>query len=128
MQYFLGYSSFTPEAPFDASLFVEFRKRLGMDTLNVINEKIALLKTQLETKEKEKIAEANGEAPFSQEGNSSVPLMRPQPEVDEKQTAQTDDLDPLPEQNCKPAEPKNKGRIIFDATACPQDIAYPTDL
>ena len=29
MQYFLGYSSFTPETPFDASLFVEFRKRLG---------------------------------------------------------------------------------------------------
>ena len=25
-------------------------------------------------------------------------------------------------------EPKNKGRIIFDATVCPQDIAYPTDL
>ena len=23
---------------------------------------------------------------------------------------------------------ENKGRIIFDATACPQDIAYPTDL
>lgn len=24
--------------------------------------------------------------------------------------------------------PKHKGRVIFDATACPQDIAYPTDL
>lgn len=31
MQYFLGYSAFTPEAPFDASLFVEFRKRLGVE-------------------------------------------------------------------------------------------------
>ncbi len=41
MQYFLGYSIFTSEAPFDSSLFVEFRKRLGMDTLNAINEKIA---------------------------------------------------------------------------------------
>ncbi|NEW80853.1 MAG: transposase [Mariniphaga sp.] len=29
MQYFLGYSSFTTEPPFDASLFVEFRKKLG---------------------------------------------------------------------------------------------------
>src|SRR5665811_1017424 len=53
MQYFLGYSSFTSEAPFDASLFVEFRKRLGMDTLNAINEKIATLKTHLETEGKE---------------------------------------------------------------------------
>jgi len=30
MQYFLGYPSFTNETPFDSSLFVEFRKRLGM--------------------------------------------------------------------------------------------------
>jgi IS5 family transposase len=29
MQYFLGYSGFSPEPPFDPSLFVEFRKRLG---------------------------------------------------------------------------------------------------
>jgi hypothetical protein len=82
----------------------------------------------MEPKEKEKIAEASAEAPFSQEGNGAVPLMGPQPEVDEKQTAQTTNLNALPAQNSKPAEPKNKGRIIFDATACPQDIAYPTDL
>lgn len=49
MQYFLGYSSFTSEPPFDPSLFVEFRKRLGMDNLNAINEKIVVLKTRLET-------------------------------------------------------------------------------
>ena len=39
MQYFIGYSSFTPEEPFDASLFVEFRKRLGMDNVNAILQK-----------------------------------------------------------------------------------------
>ena len=38
MQYFPGYSSFTDEKPFDASLFVDFRKRLGIDNVNVINE------------------------------------------------------------------------------------------
>lgn len=27
-----------------------------------------------------------------------------------------------------PGELPHKGRVIFDATACPQDIAYPTDL
>ena len=49
MQYFLGYSSFTPECPFDASLFVEFRKRLGMESVNAINERIIALKTSLES-------------------------------------------------------------------------------
>jgi hypothetical protein len=29
MQYFLGYSSFVNEKPFDASLFVDIRKRLA---------------------------------------------------------------------------------------------------
>src|SRR5476651_2337790 len=40
MQYFLGYSSFDPEPPFDASLFVEFRLRMGLDQVNAINERI----------------------------------------------------------------------------------------
>jgi hypothetical protein len=50
MQYFLGYSSFTSDKPFDASLFVEIRKRLGMDAINAINEKIVSLKTKMEEK------------------------------------------------------------------------------
>jgi len=128
MQYFLGYSSFTSEAPFDASLFVEFRKRLGMDTLNAINEKIASLKTHLETKEKETTATTDLKTPSDQDSNGDELLMKPQQEVDEKETSPMADLGPLPDQNSNTTEPKNKGRIILDATACPQDIAYPTDL
>ena len=40
MQYFIGYSSFNSKEPFDPSLFVEFRKRLGAEQINTINEKI----------------------------------------------------------------------------------------
>jgi len=40
MQYFIGYSGFSTEAPFDSSLFVEIRKRLGVEQINAINEKI----------------------------------------------------------------------------------------
>ena len=40
MQYFIGYSSFSYVEPFDPSLFVEFRKRLGIEQINDINEKI----------------------------------------------------------------------------------------
>jgi hypothetical protein len=53
MQYFLGYRGFSIEPPFDPSLFVEFRKKLGADQINAINEKIISLKTHLETPEKE---------------------------------------------------------------------------
>ena len=97
MQYFLGYSSFTDEAPFDASLFVDFRKRFGLESINAINEKIVELKTTLESSKKEK--------DFSDNSDLSE-------KEDSTQTHATE----------------NKGRVIFDATACPQNIAYPTDL
>ncbi|MEI6578617.1 MAG: IS5 family transposase [Eubacteriales bacterium] len=96
MQYFLGYSSFTNEAPFDASLFVEFRKRLGMENVNAINERIVELKTRIESTKK-------------------------------THTSHSDSI-PSDHEDNKPPESENKGRVIYDATACPQDIAYPTDL
>ena len=100
MQYFLGYPSFTNESPFDASLFVEFRKRLGMDNLNAINEKIVAIKTQLESSHK-------SESPTRDSENEN--------EQSNNQHDNINDTDHI-------------GRVIYDATACPQDIAYPTDL
>jgi len=47
MQYFIGYSSFSNEPPFDDSLLTDFRKRLGIDQINAINERIMLLKLNL---------------------------------------------------------------------------------
>lgn len=89
MQYFLGYSSFSNTPPFDASLFVEIRKNLGLDVINKINEKIIEIKTQLDKKNKPK-----GDDFMSDSDNKN----------------------------------DNRGTVIMDATACPQDIAYPTDL
>lgn len=91
MQYFLGYSSFCNELPFDTSLFVDFRKRLGMESLNAINERIMQLKTRFEEK-------------------------------GEKSDSTSNKNDNNPEAG------ENNGRIVFDATACTQDIAYPTGL
>ena len=51
MQYFIGYSSFSNEEPFDPSLFVEFRKRLGMEQINSINEIILGLNKEEEENE-----------------------------------------------------------------------------
>lgn len=98
MQYFLGYSAFTPEAPFDASLFVEFRRRLGMDSLNAINERIVALKTKMESSGTTSVIETNDEQGENNGGFTGENITT------------------------------HKGRVIFDATACPQDIAYPTDL
>jgi hypothetical protein len=89
MQYFLGYSSFSDTPPFDASLFVEFRKRLGLEQINALNEKILQVKLDIERKKRSQKDDDN------QNNNAST---------------------------------SHKGSLIIDATACPQDIAYPTDL
>ncbi|WP_222840300.1 MULTISPECIES: transposase [Echinicola] len=40
MQYFLGYSSYSPEPPFDPSLFVEIRKRMGDELIAEMNARV----------------------------------------------------------------------------------------
>jgi transposase, IS5 family len=108
MQYFLGYSSFNPEPPFDASLFVEFRSRMGIEQINAINVRIHTLYQDITEKA------------------SSTKTKKDEPNNDRGTGRQPADTAPDEEQ---PAEPvTHKGRVLFDATACPQDIAYPTDL
>jgi len=102
MQYFIGFSSFSDEAPFDPSLFVEFRKRLGAEQINLINEKILRLYLQ------------NSETPpvTDKEGPPPPPVATESPAT------------PV----STPAAITHAGKLIVDATACPQDISYPTDL
>ena len=92
MQYFLGYTSFCDVPPFDASLFVEFRKRLGLEQINKINERIGKIKQEWELKQDKKKQDNN-----------------------EKDSQNQQDI-------------THKGSLITDATACPQDIAFPTDI
>jgi hypothetical protein len=117
MQYFLGYSSFIAEEPFDASLFVDFRKSLGLDTINSINEKIVKMKTRMEEKGKKEEKDKKEE----------------KEEKEEKETASTKEEgsqteSDSPDEKSEEESIAHKGRVIIDATACPQDIAYPTDL
>jgi len=97
MQYFLGYSSFSSAVPFDASLFVEIRKRLGAEQVNAINERILALKTGFEDSKTE---------------------------VENTDNQQDKGID----SSNNAASETHKGTLLLDATAAPQDIAFPTDL
>lgn len=100
MQYFIGYSSFSDEEPFDPSLFVDFRKRLGIEQINEINEKILGFRHAT--------------------GSNS--------ESDTTTGTDTPDSTQAIDQTPQSQAPTHQGKLITDATACPQDIAYPTDL
>jgi IS5 family transposase len=60
LQYFLGYQSFQGEAPFEASMMVHFRKRLSMEDLNWVQERIAQRSQKRQDKPKDKDPPQNG--------------------------------------------------------------------
>lgn len=101
MQYFIGYSSFSNEEAFDPSLFVDLRKRLGHEQIGSLNEMI------LKLSQTNKIEVSDDNDSVAEAATNTEPL--------EGMMAPVDD-------------PPPKGQLITDATACPQDISYPTDL
>lgn len=103
MQYFIGYSSFSPEMPFDPSLFVGIRKRLNADLVNKMNERIVTWRNELYPGQERSIKQIESEET-----------------KEDKEDNNSDKEENPPEEF--------KGQLILDATACPQDIAYPTDL
>jgi hypothetical protein len=123
MQYFVGYSSFCDVAAFDPSLFVELRKRLGIDQINSINEDIVRFFLKKSTEISSAVGVKNGSVPVDKMQNA---------EEKEHPSSKEDNSDIAnASEDCNSNEPiavSNQGKMIIDATVCPQDIAYPTDL
>ena len=114
LQYFLGYSSFTNEAPFVASLCVEIRERLSLDILSSISDIViahSFEKTS-ETPDVDLVKDDKGITPDppSDIGTSGDGTPQKAPIIE------------------KPAVVTNKGKLLMDATVAPQNITYPTDL
>ncbi len=121
MQYFLGFSSFSDEEPFDASLFVEFRKRLGVEQINAINEKILNLSIS-----QQEVVSANKKK--EDEPPAEPPAYTPTTVVEKHEDAPINDKLALLKPDEQSPAITHCGQLIIDATACPQDISFPTDL
>jgi IS5 family transposase len=119
MQYFIGYSGFSYEPVFDPSLFVDLRKRFGADQINEINETImGLVREEANDKKEEGPPNSNISDVESRELKLNNESSKESIDEPTQETAQEN-----------PALAReNKGDLIVDATACPQDISYPTDL
>jgi transposase, IS5 family len=57
LQYFLGLSGYSNEAPFDSSMFVYFRQRIGVKLVNKINEKMVKNQTNVREEVEKKSSE-----------------------------------------------------------------------
>ncbi len=109
LQYFLGLPEYQEEAPFDASMFVHFRKRFDMETLNAVNECI------LEEARKRK-AKKSKEAKKTASSTADDPSASPEADRTNNRNA------------CDETAAANSGKLVIDATCAPADIAFPTDL
>lgn len=69
LQYFLGYSSYNKQPPFDASLFVDIRKRLGQELIAEMNQKIHGFYLERTAVKKEKSHKDDDEPPPGTDGN-----------------------------------------------------------
>lgn len=98
LQYFCGFECYTMESPFDASMMTHFRKRISPEMIQRINDMV-----------------------FAPEAVASMD----NPEEDDS-VNQEDSEDPLSAQPTEKSE--NRGTLILDATCCPADIHYPTDV
>lgn len=107
MQYFLGYSSFTNEAPFTAPLFVAIRKRMSLELTAKISEVIAL--HCMEGQEPEE--------PFDRDPPESTS------EPEQQVAGAAAGTEPV-----VATVPPPQGKLIVDATVAPQNITFPTDL
>lgn len=106
MQYFCGFDSMIDKAPFDASMFVHFRKRLGEKEFDSFS--------QLVVNKATGISKSDNEKPEPPTDNDSTP--------DGSASKTPDDT----ESNI--SNTTHKGILKIDATVISQDITYPTDL
>jgi len=113
MQFFLGYSSFTNEAPFSPSLFVSIRERLSLSVINEINDIVIAHGFEMVIDQKETTPPGN--EPEEQKNLSAAWPSEQNDAAGEAKRAE------------KPSLP-NSGKLMMDATVAPQNITYPTDL
>jgi len=103
MQFFCGFESYTTDPPFDSSLMVHFRKRISAEMMKRISEE-AFAAEALKVIEKETHDDDDDNI---DDGTDNY--------TDCNGTGNTE-------------EKKPKGTLLLDATCCPSDIHYPTDI
>lgn len=151
LQYFIGFHEFSKTPPFDPSLFVQFRKRLGLDIITQVNDRICAIAGTPSPSESEASPSSTAVGADDAGSTSSVSSTAasvPSPESSHEETspgtspreseappssaaAGTDDAGNTSSDSSATApdtSAENRGKLVMDATCAPADIAYPTDL
>ncbi len=111
LQYSLGLSEYNNKASFETSMMVHFCKRLNLEIVGRINERVVRPAKALGQKEIEEEKDKKEEKIDKNSEEKEEKLEEQKVEKEEKET-----------------EPANQGKLLLDATVAPTDIRYPTDI
>lgn len=118
LQYFVGYSKFSSQRPFDSSLFVKIRERMGKDKFDEFNQ---IIISKAEAKRQKHIE--------SKSKTESKKDKQPKNDSAQDETEDTSVNSVSEETTSHPIESiSHSGKLIVDATVADQYIKYPTDI
>ena len=111
MQYFCGLKGFQNEPPFDASLFVDIRKRMGADKFDEFNETVIRKAESLKPKRKMIMKDPSGDQHDTSDNTE-------EPGIESKENDGSSSKKDIP----------NQGKLKLDASVADQYITSPNDL
>jgi IS5 family transposase len=129
LQYLVGLSSFTTKEPFDPSLLVTIRYRLGQDVMEEFNQVVLQQAGIIPSPSNDRAVHTSSSG---NENSSSATF----PDVDENTAENKKEQRAEPSANNEHNDttgenitlPANSGTLLVDATVAEQQIGYPTDL
>lgn len=110
LQYFLGFPEYTYDLSLHPSSLTYFRKRFPADAVSKINKMFI----------QSEIAKQND--------SKDIPPEDKMPPGEQSSTDEADSTEKVGCSDVKTSPNSNRGTIILDATCCPADIQYPTDV
>ncbi len=128
LQYFVGLSSFSTAEPFDPSLMVSIRYRLGQDVMEEFNQLVlehagVIALPTKDKKEGSAPANENKSSDTSKDANQSTDKDKEEQNIEQSNDSKSDNTP-----GGGNASAANSGTLLLDATVAEQQIEYPTDL
>jgi hypothetical protein len=139
MQYFCGFECYTIEKPFDSSLMVHFRKRISAEMIRDISEDVFASEALKAIEEASSNNNNNNnnddddDDDDDDDGDSSDKSNNVSNSVDSGKgdnggNTKTEDESTNSSSDNGEETVRPKGTMLLDATCCPSDIRYPTDI
>jgi len=122
LQYFVGLDGFQTSKPFDASLFVLIRRRMGQAVFDQFQQTIVDELDSYQENKAEVTPDKKEDDPRGGTPDAAPEQEQPQSETQQEPTHTSDASGGKAEADSK------QGRLILDATVADQAIRYPTDL